>query len=128
MGNTLRFAVPVTDDVNSDWDAFQKPHHTIRIAIGVLATAMIFLYAANSELRLPSSPQRAESVHELLSTPEILCTRNPRPPSHIADDDRVYHEFDNVLLIVFFSHARYDANLDFYRLTYEEFFPNVSQL
>lgn len=37
-----------------------------------------------------------------------------------------YTHFNNVLLIVFFSHARYDANLDFHREVYADYFPNVS--
>ena len=46
--------------------------------------------------------------------------------SRIPDEDRVYHAFDNIMLVVFFSHARYNVNLDYYKLTYGEFFPNVS--
>lgn len=38
-----------------------------------------------------------------------------------------YTRFNNVLLIVFFSHARYDANLDFHREVYADYFPNVSK-
>lgn len=37
-----------------------------------------------------------------------------------------YTHFNNVLLIVFFSHARYDVNLDFHREVYADYFPNVS--
>jgi hypothetical protein len=36
-----------------------------------------------------------------------------------------FHAFDNVLLVVFFSHARYDINLDGYREVYSPYFPNV---
>ncbi|KAI5121401.1 hypothetical protein M0805_003173 [Coniferiporia weirii] len=53
------------------------------------------------------------------------CTREPLPSVHYFSGERNYHEFDNVLLIVFFSHARYDANLDFYKEVYSEFFPNM---
>lgn len=106
----------------------QKSHHSARTAFGVLTVAAFSLYAANMmiEKGLPLPLHRVDPVSKLLATPEVVCTRNPRPLSRIPDGDRVYHAFDNVLLIVFFSHARYDANLDFYRLTYEEFFPNVS--
>ncbi|KAJ7730388.1 hypothetical protein DFH07DRAFT_1066016 [Mycena maculata] len=41
--------------------------------------------------------------------------------------ERDYHALDGVLLIVFFSHARYDVNLDFYREVYAKYFPNVSR-
>lgn len=37
-----------------------------------------------------------------------------------------YTNFSNVLLVVFFSHARYDANLDFHKEVYADYFPNVS--
>ena len=56
------------------------------------------------------------------------CQRRPLhfSPPHASDSEsRKYTHFDDVLLIVFFSHARYDTNLDFYRDVYEEFFPNV---
>lgn len=42
------------------------------------------------------------------------CQRKPLA-SLSWHDPRIYHEFDNVLLIVFFSHARYDVNLDNYK-------------
>jgi hypothetical protein len=56
-----------------------------------------------------------------------ICQRRPLrfSPPH-ASDRRKYNHFDNVLLIVFFSHARYDTNLDFYSEVYTEYFPNVS--
>ena len=38
-----------------------------------------------------------------------------------------YTHFSNVLLVVFFSHPRYDANLDFHREVYADYFPNVSR-
>ena len=38
-----------------------------------------------------------------------------------------YTHFNNVLLIVFFSHARYDVNLDFHREVYADYFQNVSR-
>ena len=56
------------------------------------------------------------------------CQRQPLrfSPPHASDSEsRKYTHFDDVLLIVFFSHARYDTNLDSYRDVYEEFFPNV---
>jgi hypothetical protein len=36
-----------------------------------------------------------------------------------------FHAFDDVLFVVFFSHARYDINLDGYREVYSAYFPNV---
>ena len=57
---------------------------------------------------------------------EPSCTRTPLPSLEYFSGERTYHHFDDVLLIVFFSHARYDVNLDYYRETYAEFFPNVN--
>lgn len=56
------------------------------------------------------------------------CDRSPLPSMNYFSDERTYHQFDDVLLIVFFSHARYDVNLDYYREVYAEFFPNVSAI
>jgi len=51
---------------------------------------------------------------------------SPRKPSPFPPQPhRTYHHFDDVLLIVFFSHARYDVNLDHYREVYADYFPNV---
>jgi hypothetical protein len=105
----------------------QNNHQSARNAIGIVAFASLSIYAAYSTLgdmfplRLQEKPSSV-----VINPPPVVCERIARPLSRISPEDRVYHSFDNVLLIVFFSHARYDANLDFYRLTYEEFFPNVS--
>ncbi|KAI9443197.1 hypothetical protein H4582DRAFT_2109565 [Lactarius indigo] len=56
------------------------------------------------------------------------CQRRPlrfSPPLGSDSDSRRYKHFDDVLLIVFFSHARYDTNLDSYREVYAEYFPNI---
>ncbi|KAI0036553.1 hypothetical protein K488DRAFT_40997, partial [Vararia minispora EC-137] len=51
------------------------------------------------------------------------CVR--RPLSFLPPPNQTYHHFDDVLLIVFFSHARYDVNLDHYRAVYADYFPNI---
>src|SRR6266702_4429354 len=63
----------------------------------------------------------------VLSSPAgPACQRRPLQFSPPRDpDSRKYRHFDDVLLIVFFSHARYDTNLDSYRDVYSEYFPNV---
>jgi len=74
-------------------------------------------------------------TNELFSTKEIFaiakhppnCVRKPLPLSTLrSNHSRHYHAFDNVLLIVFFSHPRYDVNLDYYQDIYSDYFPNVS--
>ncbi len=62
----------------------------------------------------------------LPSPSQPACQRRPLHFSPPRDSDsRTYKHFDDVLLIVFFSHARYDTNLDSYRDVYAEYFPNV---
>ncbi|KAJ7628487.1 hypothetical protein FB45DRAFT_38832 [Roridomyces roridus] len=53
------------------------------------------------------------------------CHPRTRPASLRPLWQSDYHNFDSVLLIVFFSHARYDVNLDFYKQVYSKYFPNV---
>ncbi|VDC00748.1 unnamed protein product [Peniophora sp. CBMAI 1063] len=60
-----------------------------------------------------------------LSSVDTQCANGRRSPSVPALPDRKYHHFDDTLLIVFFSHARYDVNLDHYREVYAEYFPNM---
>jgi len=55
---------------------------------------------------------------------QTVCQRRPLRVSPLRAG-RNYRHFDNILLIVFFSHARYDTNLDSYREVYSDFFPNV---
>ncbi|THH11027.1 hypothetical protein EW145_g935 [Phellinidium pouzarii] len=57
--------------------------------------------------------------------PEPTCIRDSLQSVQYFTGERTYHEFDDVLLIVFFSHARYDVNLDFYKEVYAEFFPKM---
>ncbi|KAH8114363.1 hypothetical protein DFH11DRAFT_1877670 [Phellopilus nigrolimitatus] len=59
------------------------------------------------------------------SSVSVPCKRDPLPSVHYFPGQRTYHEFDDVLLVVFFSHARYDVNLDYYKEVYAEFFPNM---
>lgn len=73
-------------------------------------------------------PYKGQSVVQTIAESKLACHRKPLPGSSSNTAKRTYHAFDNVLLIVFFSHARYDVNLDYYREVYSEFFPNVSFL
>ncbi|KAG8932558.1 hypothetical protein FRC02_000936 [Tulasnella sp. 418] len=59
--------------------------------------------------------------------PTAQCSRNPLPPSsnYTGTGDRGFHAFDDILAVVFFSHARYDVNLDYYREVYSKYFPNI---
>lgn len=72
-----------------------------------------------------SVPARIPSLLSQVATPNTTCQRKPLQSLKYWPQERSYHVFDNVLLIVFFSHARYDGNLDYYQEVYLEFFPNV---
>ncbi|KAG2145871.1 hypothetical protein DEU56DRAFT_978911 [Suillus clintonianus] len=54
------------------------------------------------------------------------CRRRPLS-SHLHRKTPLenYDRFDNILLVVFFSHARYGANLDYHREVYSDYFPNI---
>lgn len=54
------------------------------------------------------------------------CHRRPLPFHSHRKTLENYDRFNNILLIVFFSHARYGANLDYHREVYSDYFPNVS--
>ncbi|KAJ6600356.1 hypothetical protein DFH09DRAFT_901417 [Mycena vulgaris] len=71
-------------------------------------------------------PHQFDPAYNL--TQGALCPRRPLPPSsaYVGPGARPdFHAFDDVLLIVFFSHERYDINLDGYREVYSRFFPNI---
>lgn len=84
------------------------------------------LWNPDSDLAKPPLPP-----HKLLpGSPPGNCTRKPLPPSSafVGPGPRPdFHAFDDVLLIAFFSHPRYDVNMDGYREAYSRYFPNVSE-
>ncbi|EPQ54498.1 hypothetical protein GLOTRDRAFT_77044, partial [Gloeophyllum trabeum ATCC 11539] len=59
-----------------------------------------------------------------LPVPPLPCAHCPGS-GHGGPAKKRLHAFDDVLLVVFFSHARYDVNLDYYRDVYGEWFPNI---
>lgn len=80
-----------------------------------------------SNMDVRNSDLKPMKIQDLLSDSLITCHRKPLQSSAWYPFEREYHAFDNVLLIVFFSHARYDVNLESYREVYSEFFPNVGE-
>ncbi|KAJ7507229.1 hypothetical protein B0H11DRAFT_195867 [Mycena galericulata] len=99
-----------------------KPRRFFGIAsflIIVLLGSHAFQRAEKTEYP-PSVSQlfRFEATH-----PNCYPRKEPASLRPLWESD--YHEFDNVLLIVFFSHARYDVNLDFWKEAYSKYFPNV---
>ncbi|KAG1749284.1 hypothetical protein EDB19DRAFT_1893618 [Suillus lakei] len=53
------------------------------------------------------------------------CRRQLLPSHSYRKTLENYDRFDNILLVVFFSHARYGANLDYHREVYSDYFPNI---
>jgi hypothetical protein len=93
---------------------------------GITAALLIAILVSHIVLRSeqvgypPSVSQlfRFEAAH-----PRCYPRKQPASLRPLWQSD--YHEFDSVLLVVFFSHARYDANLDLYKEAYAKYFPNV---
>ncbi|KAI6147328.1 hypothetical protein BKA82DRAFT_4152496 [Pisolithus tinctorius] len=57
-----------------------------------------------------------------------LCTPKQSPSHSFSQPQGNYSHFDNILLIVFFSHARYNANLDYHKEVYSSYFPNATSI
>ncbi|KAH9936270.1 uncharacterized protein B0H18DRAFT_973121 [Fomitopsis serialis] len=99
-----------------------------RTASGAVLLSAVFYLAFTASHEWGSALHRTgrpTSVGDLVVTSPSRCVRRPLASWTYWPDERTFHAFDNVLLIVFFSHARYDANLDFYREVYSQFFPNI---
>lgn len=73
---------------------------------------------------LPQSTVAAHCDRRRLVSHDYIAN-NPRPSDNDTHAHHVGNAFDDTLLIVFFSHARYDINLDHYLEMYTPYFPNV---
>lgn len=109
----------------------QEPDYSVPTRRRFIAVAVLVALGLGSSLGVIVFPFRwgkslAVSDNFSFPGPPPVCQRRPLrfSPPH-ASDRRKYKHFDNVLLIVFFSHARYDTNLDFYSEVYSEYFPNI---
>lgn len=89
----------------------------------IVVLALFLAFASTTD---PNEPNpRPAKFTDIVSDSLITCRRQPLLSTSWYPHERTYHDFDDVLLIIFFSHARYDVNLDSYREVYPEFFPNV---
>ncbi|KAJ7366994.1 hypothetical protein DFH08DRAFT_182598 [Mycena albidolilacea] len=99
-----------------------RPLRFIGITASLILTLLVSLLSRNSdEIQYPPSVSqlfRFEASHP-------KCYPRKPPASLRPLWQSGYHEFDNVLLIVFFSHPRYDVNLEFHKEVYSKYFPNV---
>ncbi|PCH40149.1 hypothetical protein WOLCODRAFT_67587 [Wolfiporia cocos MD-104 SS10] len=99
-----------------------------RLVSAVLLVSSLFylvLGASHEWGRVLDHSEKPATVSEVLDEATASCHRRPLASLEYWPVERTYHAFDNVLLIVFFSHARYDANLDYYKEVYSQFFPNI---
>ncbi|TFY75811.1 hypothetical protein EWM64_g8201 [Hericium alpestre] len=99
-----------------------------RRTIGIFTFGILILSSVIGaiQLRMAGRLHRPAAESASLFPYRPACHRKPLPvPAVLPYEDRRYHGFDDVLLIVFFSHARYNVNLDYYRMAYAEYFPNM---
>src|ERR1700677_1417080 len=102
---------------------------TIAGAIFAILGVGSIIGATEAILFRSERPILASNVLPLQARPTCQRRQLRFSPPHASDSEsRKYTHFDDVLLIVFFSHARYDTNLASYRDVYAEFFPNVRPL
>ncbi|KIJ62721.1 hypothetical protein HYDPIDRAFT_114413 [Hydnomerulius pinastri MD-312] len=97
------------------------------VAVATFLVALIYVCAVLFHDTVPplpiSLPYWTEVFKPHSSTPS--CTRKALPLSTLSQSEGNYTHFSNVLLIVFFSHPRYNDNLDFHREVYSAYFPNI---
>jgi hypothetical protein len=90
---------------------------SIRRAIGITTLFMLLLFALYSTFHEAHvySRDRTPSVWDALAAQSLMlnCQRKPLASVSYFPRPRTYHHFDNILLIVFFSHARYDSIDDY---------------
>jgi hypothetical protein len=85
------------------------------MGIASFSTLLLFvLYSTFDEGQLYPK-DRTPSVWDVMAAqPSMLnCQREPLASLAYSPKPRTYHEFDNILLIVFFSHARYNSIDDY---------------
>ncbi|KAJ1304510.1 hypothetical protein OPQ81_005655 [Rhizoctonia solani] len=105
------------------------------IALGIASIAVVIATLAISSQGTGVGLQspRPTPWFDFTSLPptqsKAWCPRKPLPKlsgrKETRKRARVTHAFDNVLLIVFFSHPRYDVNLDYHLEMYQDYFPNI---
>jgi hypothetical protein len=107
------------------FDAWFQPGYFWQVAALLVFSTLVALVNVYKPYP-PLQPRSLSSIRGVFMTAVTHPICNRKPTVELLDPSRTYHAFDNVLLIVFFSHARYDANIDYYKEVYSEYFPNVS--
>ncbi|QRW08396.1 glycosyltransferase family 2 protein [Ceratobasidium sp. AG-Ba] len=116
-------------DVSND-----EPSLRTAILLGIIAvSAFIFTMAISSQptgkgLHSPEPTAWFDFASLPPSQSKAWCPR--RPLTKLSgrkqkQSSRTSSAFDNILLVVFFSHARYDTNLPYHLEMYQDYFPNI---
>ncbi|KAI6041382.1 hypothetical protein EDC04DRAFT_2669187 [Pisolithus marmoratus] len=109
-------------------DAWREPS-TRRTRLVIVALAFISSFAYSYTITaywnagLPLASSSTSHLGDIEDTRQ--CIPKQTPPHLFSQLQGNYSHFDNILLIVFFSHARYDANLDYHKEVYSNYFPNI---
>lgn len=98
---------------------FQQPFE-----VRSLLSSPLFHDFASDSFLLPRSAFTRHCKRRSLISHRYI-SQNPRPENNSTYAHLAEGAFDNTLLIVFFSHARYDVNLDLYLEMYTPYFANV---
>ncbi|KAH7884978.1 hypothetical protein F5I97DRAFT_1928401 [Phlebopus sp. FC_14] len=106
----------------------EQPTFQTRRLVAAAATfivALTYTCAVLLQQRIPTLSASFPSWRGGFDAPPTVpeCHRTALPSHAQAQGD--YDHFKNVLLIVFFSHARYNANLDYHKEVYSRYFPNI---
>jgi hypothetical protein len=135
--DNLQFEVSVENsDPNCANGFWQESPVKAAIALGIAGIAAVIATVAISSQVTGVGLQspRPTAWFDFASLPptqtKAWCPRQPLTKLSSRKETRrrarVTSAFDNVLLIVFFSHPRYDVNLDYHLEMYQDYFPNVS--
>ncbi|KAG1743324.1 uncharacterized protein EDB91DRAFT_1126805 [Suillus paluster] len=110
------------EDVGSE--CMTRPRYPVAFTVVLIGFLLYVSFAITHESVWRSRTLKLQWGFPPESNPSI-CHRRPLPPHSHRQTLENYGRFDNVLLVVFFSHARYGANLDYHREVYSDYFPNI---
>lgn len=121
-------AEPKEEDLQSEESPIKAA-----IALGIAGIASVIATVAISSqvtgvgLQSPQPTTWFDFTSLPPSQAKAWCPRRPlnKLSGRKETRRRVTSAFDNVLLIVFFSHPRYDVNLDYHLEMYQDYFPNI---
>ncbi|KAG8773217.1 hypothetical protein FRC12_002658 [Ceratobasidium sp. 428] len=136
LGMFITERITESDDTEQMKEVHESDEPSVRsaIALGIVGiVAVISSMAVSSQvvgkgLQSPQPTAWFDFAALPPSQSKAWCPR--RPLSKLSgrkrkQGARTSSAFDNILLIVFFSHPRYDTNLPYHLEMYEDYFPNI---